>query len=234
MMRSVWLGACVVVSLGCTTFGSGDQSGSDGGTNAGTGTTACAASHTVCQNFDNGPPGLPWNLSSLATVVSAPKPVFSSPSSLEAIIDPSRGGGSPIVSVALPAPATKHVRCAGQVNFTKVDTTGGGTLVRIVSSDNAAFVEISVLPTSLKVDSSAGGQELPSLEPNRFVEIAVEVNTAGPKGSLTYTGPDGQRPLNLPSQLVDVAFSRAEFGLQPIGSQASWTAYLDDVYCDVL
>jgi hypothetical protein len=127
VMRSAGLGAFASVLLGCTSFGSSSD-GTSGGS------VTCAGQHAVCQDFDYGPPEVPWNLSSPAKVVSAPKPVVSAPNSLEAVIDPSQGVGFPIISVTLPSP-TKHARCAAQVELTTVDTAGGGNILRIVTSD---------------------------------------------------------------------------------------------------
>ena len=229
-------GYSAVLLVGCAAFStSGDDSKDAGSGATNDANSACAGQHTVCMNFDHGPPGPPWNIANLgttATIVSAPEPVFSPPSSLKASIDATTGTGYPLASVPLPA-STKHVRCAAQLQVTDVSTIGGATVLRLGTLTGAAYVQLSLEPSDLKLDTSAGGHELPSLQTNRFAEIAVEVSTAG-AGYITYSGPGGPVQVPLPAPLADVAFTRADFGLSPNGSASKWTAYFDDIYCDVL
>jgi hypothetical protein len=223
--------ACFVVLAGCTTFGASSDT-SDGG--ATPGNTSCAGQHTVCQNFDQGPPSPPWSVSNLgtaATIVSSP--VVSPPSSLKAVLDASQGPTFPLVSVTLPSP-TKHVRCSAQIQIAEVSNTGGAALLRMNDPSGKAFVELDVQATLLKLDtSSGGGHELPPAQVGSFAALSVEVSTVAP-GFMTYSGPGKETQLPLPAPLVDLTFAEVDFGLPPNGTLPKITAYFDDLSCDVL
>jgi hypothetical protein len=229
------LGAVGLLLAGCSSFGAANGDGTataDGGTTAAN--SACAGKHTVCLSFDEGPPASPWNIANLGTTanfVSTPGLFVSPPSALETAVGPNTGSAFPVVSVPLP-PSTTHVRCAATIQVTEVSAAGSVTVLRVIDATGASFVELTIDPADFKVDTSAGGHELASLQTGRFGEVVLDVSTTG-TGSIAYTGPGAQAQFALPPALANVAFATASFGLMPSGSATAWKVYFDDLYCDV-
>jgi hypothetical protein len=226
-----------LVVAGCSSFGAsnGDGAGATGGGATTPANSACAGKHTVCLSFDQGPPPSPWNIANLgktANLVSTPGLFVSPPSALEAAVGPDTGTAFPVVAVPLP-PSTTHVRCAAQIQVTDVSAAGAVTVLRVIDPTGASFAELTIDPANFKVDTSAGGHELSSLQTGRFAEVVLEVSTTGP-GSIAYTGPGAAVQFPLPPALANVAFATASFGLIPSGSATAWKAYFDDLYCDAL